>query len=137
MILSSYVLIWFAYGNLYYFSCDVDNYDRILKADKTLKFDKLQEESIKVQFQTPIKGIGNFWQWDENLGLKSVNRIEGFLDCLYFSGVTMLTVGYGDITPVSRLLRFFSILQGFLGQIIVVVAMGIWVNQITARNKSA
>jgi potassium channel LctB len=37
-----------------------------------------------------------------------------FGDYLYFSGVTMLSVGYGDIVPVGSA-RFFSLLQASLG----------------------
>lgn len=38
-----------------------------------------------------------------------------FLKMLYFSGVTILTIGYGDIAPLSWSSRGFAILEGFLG----------------------
>lgn len=37
-----------------------------------------------------------------------------FWDYLYFSGTTMLSVGYGDIVPVGSA-RFFSLIQAALG----------------------
>ncbi|UCZ53773.1 potassium channel family protein [Bacillus shivajii] len=37
-----------------------------------------------------------------------------FLDYLYFSGVTILSVGYGDFVPVGRA-RFFSLIQASCG----------------------
>ncbi|WP_416148367.1 potassium channel family protein [Salipaludibacillus sp. HK11] len=37
-----------------------------------------------------------------------------FMNSLYFSGVTMLSVGYGDIVPVGSA-RFFSLIQASLG----------------------
>ncbi|WP_222705617.1 potassium channel family protein [Campylobacter peloridis] len=132
MILYAYVLIWFAYGNLYYFSCDVDNYNRLLivsQKHKDESLEKLQEIIIQAQYQTPIKGIENFWTLNENLKPQIQNRLKGLVDCYYFSGVTMLTIGFGDVTPVSSLLRLFSVFQGFLGQVIVVIAMGLWINQ--------
>lgn len=39
---------------------------------------------------------------------------ENFLDYLYFSGVTLLSVGYGDLVPVGKA-RFFSLLQAAIG----------------------
>lgn len=39
---------------------------------------------------------------------------ENFLDYLYFSGVTLLSVGYGDLVPVGKA-RFFALLQAAIG----------------------
>lgn len=39
----------------------------------------------------------------------------------YFSYVTMLTVGYGDVLPVSFMARSLSILQGLFGQMYLAV----------------
>ncbi|MFC4713657.1 potassium channel family protein [Planococcus dechangensis] len=39
---------------------------------------------------------------------------ESFWDYLYFSGTTMLSVGYGDIVPVGSA-RFFSLVQAAIG----------------------
>ncbi|ANU11609.1 Ion transport 2 domain-containing protein [Planococcus antarcticus DSM 14505] len=43
-------------------------------------------------------------------------RVAGddFWDFLYFSGVTMLSVGYGDLVPVG-VARFFAVIQAALG----------------------
>ena len=38
-------------------------------------------------------------------------------DWVYFSFVTLTTVGYGDITPVSRMVRSLSILEALVGQL--------------------
>ncbi len=50
---------------------------------------------------------------------KSVFAIRGSLT--YFSYVTMLTVGYGDVTPVSFMARSLAILQGLFGQMYLAV----------------
>ena len=42
------------------------------------------------------------------------NGGENFLDFLYFSGVTMLSVGYGDLVPVGGA-RFFALIQAGIG----------------------
>ncbi|MEZ0481379.1 potassium channel family protein [Planococcus sp. SSTMD024] len=39
---------------------------------------------------------------------------QNFWDYLYFSGTTMLSVGYGDIVPVGSA-RFFSLIQAAIG----------------------
>jgi hypothetical protein len=41
----------------------------------------------------------------------------GVYDWLYFSFVTLTTVGYGDITPVSRAARALAMLEGLVGQL--------------------
>ena len=38
-------------------------------------------------------------------------------DWLYFSFVTLTTVGYGDITPVARAARALAMLEGLVGQL--------------------
>jgi hypothetical protein len=38
-----------------------------------------------------------------------------FADALYFSFVTGLTIGYGDIAPVTHAGRVFAVLTGFVG----------------------
>src|SRR6266542_4922421 len=38
-----------------------------------------------------------------------------FEDALYFSAVSFLTVGYGDVVPAQPLLRFMAVLEGACG----------------------
>ncbi|NJP38325.1 ion channel [Alkalicoccus luteus] len=40
-----------------------------------------------------------------------------FMDLLYFSGVTILSVGYGDFVPIGAA-RFFALLQAALGLLV-------------------
>ncbi|WP_444684934.1 potassium channel family protein [Alkalicoccus luteus] len=40
-----------------------------------------------------------------------------FMDLLYFSGVTILSVGYGDFVPIGAA-RFFALLQATLGLLV-------------------
>jgi len=52
---------------------------------------------------------------------------------LYFSYVTLLSIGYGEITPLTLLARKASLLTGFLGQfylvILTAVIVGKYINQ--------
>ena len=41
----------------------------------------------------------------------------GTTDFVYFSFVTLTTVGYGDIVPVSRIVRSLSMLEALVGQL--------------------
>ena len=53
-----------------------------------------------------------------------VNVIDGgFGEFNYFSFVTMTTLGYGDITPVSDLTRALVVFQTVIGQIYLVVVV--------------
>jgi ion channel len=44
----------------------------------------------------------------------SVSRMDGF-NAFYFSFVTLTTVGFGDITPVSRVARTLAVLEAVTG----------------------
>ena len=44
-------------------------------------------------------------------------------EIIYFSFVTITTLGYGDIIPVSRLARSLVIIQAFVGQIYVAIVI--------------
>lgn len=55
------------------------------------------------------------------------------LDALYFSVVTMTTVGYGDVVPVGNLARVLSIVEILCGVLMLVVAvsgsMTVWIQR--------
>jgi hypothetical protein len=56
---------------------------------------------------------------------------------LYFSFVTMTTLGYGDILPVSATARGFAYLQAIVGQFyIAVLVAGLVSAYVSKRNKS-
>lgn len=44
-------------------------------------------------------------------------------DFVYYSFITMTTVGYGDLTPVGDLPRILAVLEALLGQIFLVTAV--------------
>ena len=57
---------------------------------------------------------------------------------MYFSYITMLTIGYGDILPTNLLAQKAAVLIGLIGQfylvIITAIIVGKYINQ-TARAK--
>jgi hypothetical protein len=58
-------------------------------------------------------------------------------DWLYFSFVTMTTLGYGDVTPISATARTFSYLQAVFGQFyIAILVAGLVSAYISERNNA-
>ena len=50
---------------------------------------------------------------------------DNFFDAIYWSAISLTSVGYGDITPVSDVGRLFTILSAFVGVAIVALPSGI------------
>ncbi|QHJ72366.1 two pore domain potassium channel family protein [Planococcus halotolerans] len=57
---------------------------------------------------------------------------DNFLDFLYFSGVTMLSVGYGDLVPVGGA-RFFALIQAGIG---LLLPTAFFIRAISEREES-
>ena len=55
--------------------------------------------------------------FNTNLGSHSMNGFNAF----YFSFITLSTVGYGDITPVSRIARWLAATEAMTGLLYVAV----------------
>ena len=60
---------------------------------------------------------GGAFSFNTNSGTRSMNGFNGF----YFSFITLSTVGYGDITPVSRLARWLAAMEAMTGLLYVAV----------------
>jgi hypothetical protein len=60
---------------------------------------------------------GGAFSFNTNAGEHSINGFTGF----YFSFVTLSTVGYGDITPVSRFARWLAAMEAMTGLLYVAV----------------
>src|SRR5213596_1256846 len=60
---------------------------------------------------------GGAFSFNTNAGTQSMNGFTGF----YFSFITLSTVGYGDITPVSRIARWLAAMEAMTGLLYVAV----------------
>jgi hypothetical protein len=60
---------------------------------------------------------GGAFSFNTNAGTHSMNGFTGF----YFSFITLSTVGYGDITPVSRIARWLAAMEAMTGLLYVAV----------------
>lgn len=58
------------------------------------------------------------------------------LDFLYFSFITIATVGYGDFTAIHQLPRIIAALEGLVGQLYLVTVVAIGVSRIPPRQRS-
>jgi hypothetical protein len=58
-----------------------------------------------------------------------------YFEAEYFSFVTMSTLGYGDITPVSYIARSLVIITTLFGQFYMVIVMGIIVGKFISNRK--
>ncbi|MEG0283381.1 MAG: potassium channel family protein [Bacilli bacterium] len=72
------------------------------------------------------------------LGTLFFSIYEGFpiIDSLYFCVVTLMTIGYGDLTPVTTLGKLFTIVYAFLGVGIVGLLVGIFAREFLIRKNS-
>lgn len=56
-------------------------------------------------------------------------------DFVYFSFVTLTTLGYGDVTPVSHLARSMALLIAILGQLYIAILVAMLVGKFLARSQ--
>jgi hypothetical protein len=58
---------------------------------------------------------------------------QGLSGCLYFSYVTLSTLGYGDISPASYVVRALSVAEATIGQIYLVSVVAFAVGRLIVR----
>jgi len=56
---------------------------------------------------------------------------------LYFSYITMATVGYGDYTPSGDFARSLAVLEGLLGQLYLVTIVALLVSRLGSRPRAS
>ena len=57
-----------------------------------------------------------------------IGNERSFIECLYFSTVTITTLGYGDITPLGELGQIVTASESLLG----VISIGLFLNAIAS-----
>lgn len=58
-------------------------------------------------------------------------------DVVYFSYVTLTTVGYGDLSPATELGRALAVLEAMIGQLYLVTVLALIVGNLGTRRSSA
>jgi Ion channel len=68
-----------------------------------------------------VFGWGLVW-W----GLQNrIDGIDGLVSAVYFSGVTFLTIGFGDIVPEGDVSRLLAVVEGLNGIITIALVIGL------------
>ena len=132
IILFTYLMIWFSFGNLYYFISNTENYVQVMNKIQPGSMELFDRgKMLRFQRHAIINNIPPLWDVEVQGGrsrVTPINRTDGYFDCLYFSGVTLLTIGYSDIVPVSQFAKMMVLLEAFLGQFINIIAIGLWLS---------
>ena len=82
-----------------------------------------------IEYHTP----GAF-HFPGELKTDSIEGIElNLFECLYFSFVTITTLGYGDITPVSKFAKMLVVIEGVCGQLYITILLARLVGLYTAK----
>lgn len=68
-------------------------------------------------------------------GINAGNPATTYIDFVYFSSITITSIGYGDILPSSHTAKLFTSLFGIIGQFYTVVLVGILISKFTSRGK--
>jgi hypothetical protein len=58
---------------------------------------------------------------------------HGFWAHVYFSGITFLTIGYGDLVPVAPLPRALAVIEGVVGITVLGMLIASWTKKIMYR----
>lgn len=70
--------------------------------------------------------------------LMTSNSIEDKMDALmYYSYITLLTIGYGEIIPVTPIAQKAAILTGLMGQFYIVIITAVVVEKYVSHSKKA
>jgi hypothetical protein len=70
---------------------------------------------------------------DSFKSLKGTSIPEKYHQIVYFSSITLSTIGYGDITPSSDNARLLAAFWGIIGQFYMVAVVGIIISKFTSK----
>lgn len=71
--------------------------------------------------------------YPDTTNIDMTNIDMGEEDMLYFSFITLTTIGYGDFSPTSSLGQKIAILEGLVGQFYIAIIMAILVGKFLSR----
>jgi voltage-gated potassium channel len=65
------------------------------------------------------------------------NLFDTFFDALYWATISITTIGYGDISPVTPVGRFITMISALVGMAVIALPTGIitasYMNEITKK----
>lgn len=69
-------------------------------------------------------------------GIDYSNPASTYMDLVYFSSITLTSIGFGDITPNSHHAKLITSFFGIAGQFYVVVLVGILISKFSSNSDS-
>ncbi|MBV6341267.1 potassium channel family protein [Candidatus Magnetobacterium casense] len=133
----SLLMIWYFFSrcNQLSYRFYIDAIDSLGNNNK--KTSLTSQDRIKLSLKSYLELTINFsiiyWLltsvWTD---IKITRTPNNILDCLYFSGVTITTLGYGDIAPTHWILKVLTIYEVFCGLIILIVCFAIYLGHNTS-----
>lgn len=81
------------------------------KAKEHSEEHKTQENALLLEFNQNNHSLTNFFTLNNYVYNKNGLNVYNYFDRLYFSIITQTTIGFGDIYPATRELRFIVSLQ--------------------------
>jgi len=67
-------------------------------------------------------------------GVSTTDPASTFVDLLYYSSITLTSIGYGDITPSAHYTKLIASFVGITGQFYSVVLVGILISKFVSKN---
>jgi voltage-gated potassium channel len=68
-------------------------------------------------------------------GISDLSTKQQFMDLLYYSFVTLSTLGYGDVTPLTPVARTLAYLEALFGQFYIAILVASFVGMHISRSK--
>lgn len=68
-------------------------------------------------------------------GISDLSTKQRFMDLLYYSFVTLSTLGYGDVTPLTPVARTLAYLEALFGQFYIAILVASFVGMHISRSK--
>ena len=72
---------------------------------------------------------------DSISNIKNTGAANIYIDLVYFSSITITSIGFGDITPNNHFTKLITALFGVLGQFYSVILIGILISKFTSSQK--
>lgn len=69
-------------------------------------------------------------------GIDLKDNASLYMDLVYFSSISMTSIGFGDIVPTAHNTKLVASILGILGHFYTVVLVGIIISKFTSRNNS-
>ncbi|MEI3796675.1 MULTISPECIES: potassium channel family protein [Chitinophaga] len=69
-------------------------------------------------------------------GIDMSNPAATYVDLVYFSSITLTSIGFGDITPSAHYTKLITSVFGIAGQFYTVVLVGIIISKFSSKNST-